>query len=191
MFQKAIATQNPYLTLLPASKHHRSSIMQPHMIKLPEYLASINFRNPDDPQNALFQYAMGMKLNMFEWMQMQPDKLAIFSACIAASSTMRSAKLRATISGLFPDGGVEAHGSDGEVEKEVLLVDVGGARGKTLEEVRSHRPDLKGRMIVQDLPQEIDGREKSSGVEGMSHVFFTPQPVVGMTPRLAFFTEFL
>lgn len=100
------------------------------MPKLPDYLASIGFRNPDDPLKTLFHDAMGSALNRFEWMQNQPDELAIFSACMAASSVMGRAGLRAAISSLFPAGGVHSHvGENAEGEEQVLLVDVGGGRG--------------------------------------------------------------
>ncbi len=128
---------------------------------------------------------MGSALNRFEWMQNQPDELAIFSACMAASSVMGRAGLQAAISSLFPAGDLDSHvGESADGEEQVLLVDVGGGRGKIWEDVRSHQPDLRGRMIVQDLPQEIDHREKSESVEGMAHDFFTPQPVVGRSPLL-------
>lgn len=98
---------------------------------------------------------------------------------------MGRAGLQAAISGLFPAGEMGSHvGESADGEEQVFLVEVGGGRGKIWEDVRSHRRDLKGRMIVQDLPQEIDHGEKSEGVEGMAHDFFTPQPVVGRSPLL-------
>jgi len=180
--REAISTNDLILTFA-LLQIRRSSITQPYMPKLPDYLARIGYHNPDDAQNTLFHYAMGSKLNLFEWMQNQPDELAIFSACMAASSVMGRAGLQAAISGLFPAEDVASNvGESADVEEQVLLVDVGGGRGKIWEDVRSHRPDLKGRMIVQDLPQEINHREKSDGVEGMAHDFFTPQPVIGVPP---------
>ncbi|TEY85897.1 hypothetical protein BOTCAL_0010g00370 [Botryotinia calthae] len=64
-------------------------------------------------------------------------------------------------------------------EENVLVVDVGGGRGKVLNDLRMARPDLQGGMIVQDLPKEIDGREPTPGIRSMTHDFFTPQPIKG------------
>ncbi len=61
----------------------------------------------------------------------------------------------------------------------VLLMDVGGGQGQAPREVRKDRPDLVGRMIAQDLPEVIAGREVVEGVETMAHDFFEPQPVKG------------
>lgn len=63
--------------------------------------------------------------------------------------------------------------------EDALIVDVGGGRGRILDNLRKARPDLKGRMIVQDLSQEIDGRNPETDVEGLSHDFFTPNPIKG------------
>lgn len=63
--------------------------------------------------------------------------------------------------------------------KQALCIDIGGGSGQMLREVRYFRPELKGRMIVQDLPKEIEERESVRGVEGMAYSFFDPQPIRG------------
>jgi hypothetical protein len=100
------------------------------MPKLPDYLASIGFRNPEDALKTLFHDAMGSALNRFGWMQNQPHEIAIFSACMAASSVMGRAGLQAAISSLFPAGDVHSHvGESADGEEQVFHVDVGGGRG--------------------------------------------------------------
>lgn len=149
------------------------------MGKLPEYLASLNFRNPSDPENALFHYAVGTKLNMFQWLKTQPEALALFGASNAAATKIQGRSLQDTISGLFPNkstaptNGVHVEGD------QVLLVDVGAGHGQALKDVRAERPDLVGRMIAQDLPEVIAARPVAEGVENMAHSFFDPQPVKG------------
>ena len=61
----------------------------------------------------------------------------------------------------------------------MILVDVGGGYGKTLREVCKQMPDLQGRVIIQDVPEVIEGQETAHGVEVMSYDFFTPQPIRG------------
>lgn len=95
---------------------------------------------------------------------------------MAASSARQEGPLIARISGLFPPDRKEV---GGEGEDGVLMVDVGGGRGQILDALRKARPNLKGEMIVQDLPREVEGRVESQGVKGMAYDFFTPQPVQG------------
>ena len=65
-------------------------------------------------------------------------------------------------------------------EEDVILVDVGGGHGHVLEDFRKQRPDIKGRVIVQDLPEVIEGRVSLNGVEVMAYNLFTAQPVRGI-----------
>ena len=64
-------------------------------------------------------------------------------------------------------------------EHDILFVDVGGALGSEIRELRKRYPALKGRMILQDRQQTIDHVSADSGMEAMVHDFFTPQPVTG------------
>ena len=155
-------------------------MFSPYLPSLPEYLASISFHNPSDPQNALFQYATGTNANFFEWLHGQPKPFAQFSGAMAVSSAMGSDLAQKTVLQLLPaDEAALDSEQSGSLSQQVLLVDVGGGRGQILNNVKKHRPELRGRMIVQDLPREIDGREDSGDVESMAHDFFTPQPIFG------------
>lgn len=159
---------------------YRTSTAGLTMAKLPEYLASINFRCPEDPDNALFQYALSTKLNMFQWLETQPEQLAAFSAYNAASTKRRGPVLRAAISALLSAKGPATPCEGAQFEEDrVLLVDVGAGRGQVLGDIRKERPDLVGRIIAQDLPEVIAGREIADGVENMAFDFFQLQPVQG------------
>lgn len=150
------------------------------MAKLPEYLASIEFSNPSDPENSLFHYSLGTKLNMFQWLKTQPEQLIMFSEYNAAATRLQASSLKATISALFPKvEPVTTVNAIDATENQVMIVDVGAGRGQLLKEFRRERPDLVGRMIAQDLPEVIAGIALSDGVETMCHGFFEPQPVEG------------
>ena len=146
------------------------------MSKLPDYLDSTSFKNPEDSAENLFRYATGTDLDFFDWLHTQPRQLDIFSAAMAASSARQEGPMTAKVSALFP--------ADAS-EHRVLMVDVGGGRGQILNALRKARPDLKGQMIVQDLPREIDGRHPSKEVQGMAYDFFTPQPIQGTSSSLS------
>lgn len=150
------------------------------MARLPEYLASINFRNPNDPKSALFHYANDTKLDMFQWLRTQPKQLAVFADYNAASMRLEEPYLKPTINALLPKS-TRAEPVAGSIlaQDVVLLVDVGAGQGQALREVRKDRSDLMGRMIAQDLPEVIAGRELVEGVETMGYDFFEPQPVKG------------
>ena len=165
----------------------------PSFARLPDYLSSINYRNPDDPDNSLFHFASGMKIDIFKFMQTQPDMMEIFSKGMAASVRLQGSHLPGSISDLFPsdlngysprepasydgqriserDNDLEFLSKQRSDENNILVVDVGGGRGSILQDLRRMRPDLQGRLIVQDLAKEIDGREITEGVEGMTFDF--------------------
>ena len=152
------------------------------MAKLPEFLASINFQDPKDPENALFQYALDTKLNMFQWLEQQPEHLAAFSAFQAASTKRRGPVLQALLSNLLSNNGPMLPAEESRnKEDEVLLVDVGAGHGRLLGELRQNK-DFVGRIIAQDLPEVVASRESVAGVENMAFDFFQPQPVQGRSP---------
>lgn len=174
----------------------------PSFARLPDYLSSINYRNPDDPDNSLFHFASGMKIDFFRFMQTQPDMMEIFSKGMATSVRLQGSHLPGSISDLFPldpnrynprpvpksafYDGQPISGEENDLESlskqrsdgnHILVVDVGGGRGNILQDLRRMRPDLQGRLIVQDLAKEIDGREIAEGIEGMTFDFMQLQPV--------------
>ena len=159
------------------------------MAKLPEYLAATGFKNPEDPENALFQYALDTKLNMFQWLEQHPEQLASFSAFQAASTKRRGPVLQATLSGLLSssESGVMLERKLME-EDRILLVDVGAGQGRLLGDIRKNK-DLVGRIIAQDLPEVIAGRESVSGVENMAFDFLQPQPVKGELHPFPIYTQ--
>lgn len=142
------------------------------MSKLPEFLESTGWRNPTDSKHALFQFASGGEQDIFSWLHEHPPIMKAFSACMAASTILQGLRLPDIIASTLPRDA-------GHDEKQVFCIDIGGGSGKLLSEVCQLRPDIKGRMIVQDLPKEIEEREVLEKVEGMPYNFFDPQPVHG------------
>lgn len=149
------------------------------MAKLPEYLASISYQNPTDQHRDFFKYAKDTDLNMFEWLEAHPEQHAVFSEFQSASAAMSDDKLRSIFKSLLSGNEIEDATPKSDGDQEVLLVDVGGGRGKTLREVRKEMPNVKGRVIVQDLPKVIEGHETGHEVAAMPYDIFTPQPVKG------------
>lgn len=142
------------------------------MPKLPDFLESTNFRNPVEPDNGLLQYANNTKLSTMDWFKANPKELEIINRLMVAMTMKWRTSDRSALSSLFPQN----------TTSDILIVDVGGGQGVAMEDLRIDRPDLKGQMIFQDLPEVIIGRENIAGVEAMGYDFFGPQPVKGRKP---------
>ena len=140
--------------------------------QLPDYLNHVNMHNPGDASPNLISFATkGAYDNFFEYIQPQPELLARFSKTMVADTIANQAHIQSLVSSLFSES--DQSPSTGHV----TIVDVGGGRGHVLNNLRKERPGLGGRFVVQDLPQEIEGREPAEGIETMAYDFFKPQPI--------------
>ena len=151
------------------------------MPKLPDYLASLNYRNPNDRHNSFFSFAHKTDLNMYEWLQAHPKQMKIFNDFQTANAQLNEGSVQRILESLLVSGdnlGTNAGRSEQDNNK-VLFVDVGGGRGEALRKFRRNHPKLRGRVIIEDLPMVIEGQEVEEGVEAIAHDFFTPQPVTG------------
>lgn len=152
------------------------------MPKLPDYLASLNYRNPNDRHNSFFGFAHQSDLNMYEWLEARPEQMKIFNDFQSANAQLNEGSVQRIFKSLLvPDNCLGTHsGQSQESNDEVLFVDVGGGRGESLRIFRRNHPELRGRIIVEDLPKVVEGQEVEEGVDAIGHDFFTPQPVRGM-----------
>lgn len=61
-----------------------------------------------------------------------------------------------------------------------LLVDVGGNKGYDAADFKTKNPHIKGRCVVQDLPETFASAPAlPEGIERFEYDFFTPQPIEG------------
>lgn len=121
---------------------------------------------------------------MFEFLLQHPERFKNFNDAMQARSSQTSLPYS-----LFP---FQSELSKADTTNEtVLLVDVGSGIGQATLAIREACQDIKGKMIMQDQKEVIDGISGSlpAGVEGMAHDFFQPQPIKGMhilsSPRLS------
>lgn len=64
-----------------------------------------------------------------------------------------------------------------------LLVDVGGNTGYDAASFRTKNPHIKGRCVVEDLPETLASSPvPPEGIERIGYDFFTPQPIKGKVP---------
>ena len=69
-------------------------------------------------------------------------------------------------------------------DDEVLVVDIGGGAGHDLLGLRARYPDLKGRLVLQEMPYMVERIKREGACEGivelMEHDFYEEQPVKGL-----------
>ena len=158
------------------------------MPKLPAYLASLGYRNPNDRHNSFFGFAHQTELNMYEWLQAHPEQMEIFNDFQSANARLNEGSVQRILKSLLLPAG-DSFGTDsglsGQGEHRVLFVDVGGGRGESLRIFRRNHPEIRGRIVIQDLPKVVEGQEVIEGVEAIAHDFFTEQPIKGVHPFLS------
>lgn len=138
--------------------------------KLPSYLASLGYKNPDQPDNTLSHYATGT--DFFAYLRNDPVRLARFNSAMKGTSLLTASPVPSSLLG--PDPIL----SD---ENAVAMVDVGGGVGQVTKRVMEANPQLQGRcFILQDLGLIVEqARAKDPKYQVMEYDFFTPQPVHG------------
>lgn len=117
------------------------------------------------------QWAVGQ--SQFEWLATNQDQQTLFNSYMASRRQGRPMWFDA-----YPVERLLGHGVP--YEETVLLVDVGGNQGHDLSRFRQEHPHLPGKLILQDLPDVVEGVSgRHSGVEVMGYSFLDPQPVQG------------
>ncbi|KAI9739069.1 MAG: hypothetical protein M1834_007281 [Cirrosporium novae-zelandiae] len=139
-----------------------------------EYFKSNGFKNPTDPNNGPFQFAAGVNIGIFEWLDAHPDVFKSFHDYLEIDRGSRPSWVD-----WFPVQQQLLNGFTGS-DKDVLLVDIGGSRGHDLATFRARFKTIPGRLILQDQPHVIDAIEAlDEKIERQKHDFFTPEPIEG------------
>ncbi|CAI7648734.1 unnamed protein product [Penicillium glandicola] len=139
--------------------------------QLPEYFKEKGWKTPDDIDDSPWNFAVGSKSGYFNYMASKPYYQDAFDT-VMASPYRRDEK---SWLDFFP---VEEK-LQVQSPSEVLLVDVGGGRGKDLQTFRERFPDLPGRLVLQDLGHVCGTADIPSGIETQVHNFFDEQPIKG------------
>ena len=147
---------------------------------LPEFLQKTKYRNPSDSSNLAFQMGHNTTQTTFEWLSHRPEDLKYTMAFMA---TQRGAqKDWMSDPELFPAKDFELQSAELSPEG-VLMVDVGGGSGHQCMAFRRAHPELKGRIILQDLPGTVEMADqealKKLNIESLGHDFMTEQPIKG------------
>jgi hypothetical protein len=143
-------------------------------INTPQWLAERSWQHPEDARNTVASFTWGTPdTTLFEYFAQHPDAGERFGAMMVVQA---SGKTMWADDGAYPVK--ERLGNANE--DEVLVVDIGGGSGHDLLGLKARHPELKGRLILQELSYMIDQvADKLEGVKPMVHDFRTPQPVKG------------
>lgn len=147
--------------------------------KLPESLAKSHYRCPTALQGPL-QDTYDTKLSGYDYI-MDPRWVDTLKDCNLFMKGRRDGST--SWLEFYPFS--ERILADAEHDaRAVTVVDVGGGLGHGLLEIKDKYPDMKGRLVLQDLPNTIEQAGDGQGVfEPTAHDFFTPQPVKGESPQ--------
>jgi hypothetical protein len=145
----------------------------PQFIALPNYLQKTNYENPTDVMHSVLQDAYNLEgEDGFDWLRKNPKTLEIFQNFMS----IRRQGAQDTWLSVYP---VEEETKSWSPEKAVY-VNIGGNIGMQNAEFKAKYPNVPGRVILQDRPENIEKALQTPGVENMVYDFFTPQPVKGM-----------
>jgi hypothetical protein len=154
----------------------RFDVCMPLYAKAPDYFRENGFQTPLESNKGLFQYVEKTEESMWSLLFKNQESMDDFYVHM----TGRKAN-RPTWIDWFP---VQECIIDGFEDQEggVLLVDVAGGRGHDLEIFHAKFSHVSGCLIVEDLPQVLEGMTLSPGIECQPFDLFEPQPVKGDTP---------
>lgn len=140
--------------------------------KIPSYLLKTGYRNPGDAYDGVFQYAMHHKGLYWDYLKEHPAEQAAFNVTMELSRAFRGFEW-------FDVYPVQERVQD-VTDSTTLLVDIGGNAGLDVIAFKKKFPELKGKLIIEDLPVVIEIiKDLPEGIEAVAYDFFTPQPFEG------------
>jgi hypothetical protein len=117
------------------------------------------------------QWAVGQ--SQFEWLASHPEQQKLFNSYMASRREGRPMWFD-----VYPVERLLGHGVP--YKDTIFLVDVGGNQGHDLSKFRRKYGHLPGRLVLQDLPDVINGVSgHDAAIHVMGHSFLDPQPVKG------------
>ncbi|KAM0319817.1 hypothetical protein ACHAO8_000859 [Botrytis cinerea] len=149
---------------------HYFHSLGPTLQVTPDYLAERKYRNITDDTCAPAQIAFKTETPYFYWVQEHPRLINYFADFMVGQRGEMPTWLSK-----YP---IEEETRDWN-PKEPVFVDVGGGFGHMCLELRTEKPNVLGRVILQELDHAIKNALPMKDVELEVHDFFTPQTVTG------------
>ena len=143
---------------------------------LPEFGMRNHWHDMGDYNHGPFQLGAHTDLGFWEYLKEKPERMQLFSSGMRSQITIGGGKR----SGVFPFGDVLAWPPC--KDDDVAIVDVGGGRGQALEAIKQDYPEIKGRLVLQDLADVVEDAKShglSESIETCVGSFFEPYEIQG------------
>ncbi|QDS68504.1 hypothetical protein FKW77_010871 [Venturia effusa] len=169
-FTSRVLTTSPGIA---GSKFCFDTLHRSAFAAIPSFYTKHGFRSPQHSTNTVFSHAHGTSSQgFFEILEQRPAELAVFNEAMRSEARLTMGGLL----GLYPFGELVGNAEG------VVLVDVGGGKGHSLVEICRQRPELEGKVVLQDLQRVLDGGvlvdKEKTGL--MGYDFFSEvQPIKG------------
>lgn len=163
----------------PAALRYFETVQSNVLHALPQYLASMGYKNPSGGDLLCFQFAMQTSLPIFQWLVKRPDDQKDFGQLMKMYAGMQTPWVD-----IFPTESL-LENDDG---KSPLLVDLGGGLGHDVAHFFRKHPSVAGpRLILQDQAGVVaQTLLKPEEGRAMAQDIFQPQTVKGVSRSLAF-----
>jgi demethylsterigmatocystin 6-O-methyltransferase len=168
-------THERHPALLLTQHTHSADVLDPAYAATPSFLAAHSYRNPTDLRDTPFNTAWSTKLPLWDWLAEHPEQREHFNRFMYAQRS----SVKNCFSTLALDEGVY-----GWPAEKLLFVDVGGGTGQQCVALRERWPDVKAKVLLQDLPSVVENVQLPEGIDVMAYDFFTKQPATGEDLRL-------
>ncbi|KAL8791853.1 MAG: hypothetical protein Q9195_005515 [Heterodermia aff. obscurata] len=131
---------------------------------------------PDYSKGEKSPFIWTHSINQWDMMRGDPDLKLAFDGYMPA----RREGLRSAWHEIYPAATELNVPGFQQAQEPPLLVDVGGNTGYDAASFKTKNPQIRGRCVVQDLPETLaNSPEPAGGVEKVAYDFFTEQPIKG------------
>ncbi|KAL5337752.1 S-adenosyl-L-methionine-dependent methyltransferase [Aspergillus crustosus] len=156
-------TESLSIPAIQAGVYHNFDNIAPAIVALPDFLKGTGYKDVTEPTHTPMQKAFNTTDPAFIWVQTRPESHAYFN--------------HRKVQNLDPE--------------QTFFVDVGGGIGHYTVGLKQHMPQIRNRMIVQDIAVVLPTMIPCEGVEGMEHTFFEPQPTKHLGAKFYFLSNIM
>ena len=148
---------------------HAFSTVSPTMLALPSFLESSDHQDITSGTNTPFQVAFKTDLSAFAYLATHPTQRVALQTVMTADQSSQWVEgfeqFRREAQAVASDAGSGAP----------FFVDVGGGHGHQCVQLLDKYPALKGKLVLEDLPETVEKLDAIDGVRTVAQDFFKEQ----------------
>ena len=141
----------------------------------PSFLAETSYQDLTSNKYTPFQKGHNTELSSFQWLIQQPK---LFGAMQQLMTALQSSDWISAFD-LLDNAVRDVSSPEPDQSEKPFFVDVGGGHGHQCVQLRNKYPNLKGHLVLQDLPHAVDQLPPIDGVKIMAQDFFEKQGIEG------------